>query len=251
MTHKQPPKAAIVIPAFNEAASIGAVIEGFAPMREYVQIIVIDDGSTDGTREILDRIPGLTVVHQPENLGYGASILSGIRQADSDIIVTFDADGQHDHQDVIRLLNEIENCVMVVGARTSESHFEASRSVGRRILSWIANTWTRSKIPDINSGLRAFRRSEALRYEAVLPAGFSFTTTLTLAMLKEDAKVRFVPIVTRKRVGQSSFRRLIHGLRVLRGVLRLMVLFHFYGRLSKASSTGSPDTALPPEASES
>lgn len=248
MTHKQPPKATIIIPAFNESASISDVIHGFEAMREYVQIIVINDGSTDGTREILDRLHGLTVVHQLENLGYGASILSGIRMADSEIIVTFDADGQHNHHDVVRLLNKIENCAMVVGARTRDSHFDASRTIGRRILSWIANTWTRSEIPDINSGLRAFRRSEVLRYEAVLPAGFSFTTTLTLAMLKEKAKVEFVPIVTRKRVGQSTFRRMGHGLRVLRGVLRLMLLFHLSGRLSNESSTELLDSALPPDA---
>ena len=250
MSYKRSPKASIVIPAFNESTSISGVIDGFAMMRAEVQIVVIDDGLTDGTGQILDRIPGLTVISHQENLGYGASLMSGIRRADSEIIITFDADGQHDHKDVARLLDKIEDCDMVVGARTSDSHFDASRTVGRRILSFIANVWTGSKIPDINSGLRAFRRSDALRYEAFLPSGFSFTTTLTLAMLKEKAQVRFVPIVTRKRLGQSTFRRLSHGFRVLRGILRLMVLFHFSGRLSKQPNTAPASAALPPRSEQ-
>jgi glycosyltransferase involved in cell wall biosynthesis len=239
MNNRQAPRASIVIPAFNESASIGHVIDGCAALRGDYQIIVINDGSTDGTGEILDSKSGLTVIHHQENLGYGASLMTGIREADSEIIVTIDADGQHDHNDVTRLLDEIEDCSMVVGARTSGSYFDASRTIGRKILFWIANFWTGSKIPDINSGLRAFRKSEVLRYEALLPPGFSFTTTLTLAMIKEKYPVRFVPIVTRKRIGRSTFRRLRHGLRVLRGVLRLMVLYHFSGRLAEQPPPGS------------
>jgi glycosyltransferase involved in cell wall biosynthesis len=242
MTDHQAPKASIVIPAFNEFDSIGGVIDGFAALGGDYQIIVVNDGSTDGTGEILNGRPGLTVIHHKQNLGYGASLMTGIREARSEIIVTFDADGQHDHKDVVRLLDEIEDSAMVVGARTSGSYFDASRSIGRRILFWIANFWTRSKIPDINSGLRAFRRSYALRYEALLPSGFSFTTTLTLAMLKEKYPVRFVPIVVRKRIGKSTFKRLGHGLIVLRGVLRLMALFHFSGKLGeKPTPSFSPE----------
>jgi glycosyltransferase involved in cell wall biosynthesis len=239
----QVPRASIIIPAFNESGSIKYVIDGFAAIAGDYEIIVINDASTDGTGEILNSMSGLTVIHHNENLGYGASLMTGIREAHSEIIVTFDADGQHDHNDVLRLLEKIEDCAMVVGARTGGSDFDSRRAVGRRILSSIANFWTGSKIPDINSGLRAFRRNEVLRYEAVLPSGFSFTTTLTLATLKEKRLVRFVPIVTRKRVGRSTFRRLGHGLIVLRGVLRLMVLFHFSGRLSQKPNTAG--SALP------
>jgi glycosyltransferase involved in cell wall biosynthesis len=237
--NNQLPKASIVIPAFNESGSIARVIDGFKTLGEDFQIIVINDGSTDATGDILNTTSGLTVIHHKENRGYGASLLSGIREAHSEVIVTFDADGQHDHKDVLRLLREIHECDMVVGARTTESHFDASRKIGRSILLWIANSWTGSKIPDINSGLRAFRKSEALRYEALFPTGFSFSTTLTLAMLKEKSPVRFVPIVTRKRIGRSSFKRIGHGLIVLRGVLRMMVLFHLSGRLSEKPSTRS------------
>jgi glycosyltransferase involved in cell wall biosynthesis len=186
------------------------------------------------------------VIHHGENLGYGASLMTGIREARAEIIVTFDADGQHDHNDVLRLLEEIGDCAMVVGARTSGSYFDARRTVGRTILSAIANFWTGSRIPDVNSGLRAFRRSEVLRYAAVLPSGFSFTTTLTLVTLKEKYPVRFVPIVTRERVGRSTFRRLGHGLIVLRGVLRLMALFHFSGRLSQKPCISPVGSALSP-----
>ena len=244
MNYQQAPRASIVIPAFNESASIGYVIDGFAAIRGDYQIIVIDDGSTDRTGEILDRASGLTVIHHEENLGYGASLMSGIREAHSEIIVTFDADGQHDHNDVVRLLDQIEDCAMVVGARTNGSYSDSWRTAGRGFVSFIANLWTGSKIPDINSGLRAFRRSQALRYQAVLPSGFSFTTTLTLAMLKEQCAVRFVPIVTRKRIGRSTLR-LSDGYTVLRGMLRLMVLFHFSGRLSEKPRTRSLGSELP------
>lgn len=237
-TAAQTPRASIVIPAFNEAASIGYVLQGFATLEGDYQIIVVDDGSTDRTKEILDHTPGLTVVSHAQNLGYGASLLSGIRAARSEIVVTFDADGQHDHKDVVRLLEQMDGCVMVIGARTGDSHFYASRMIGHRILFWIAETWTRSKIPDINSGLRAFRKSNALRYEALFPSGFSFTTTLTLALLKEKYPVRFVPIVTHKRIGRSTFR-LRYGLRVLKGIFRMMVLFHSTGGLSEKPCTPS------------
>lgn len=225
-------RASIVIPAFNEAASIGSVLEGFAAIGGDYEIIVVDDGSTDRTPEILNNTPGLTVIRHEENLGYGASLMAGIRKAQSEIIVTFDADGQHDHKDVGRLIEQIGDCAMVVGARTSGSHFYASRIVGHRLLFLIAELWTGSKVPDINSGLRAFHKADALRYEALLPTGFSFTTTLTLALLKENYPVRFVPIITRKRIGRSTFR-LRYGIRVLKGILRLMVLFHLAGRLSE------------------
>jgi glycosyltransferase involved in cell wall biosynthesis len=229
------PEASIVIPAFNEAASLGAILERLAALPGHYQIVVVNDGSTDGTREILTQASGVTVVHHERNRGYGASLMSGIREAQGEIIVTFDADGQHDHDDIARLLDQIDSCAMVVGARSRGSYFYASRVVGHRILFWIAESWTRSRIPDINSGLRAFHKSAALRYEALLPSGFSFTTTLTLALLKEGYPVRFVPIVTRTRVGKSSFR-LWHGLRVLKGIFRMMVLFRSTGRLSPKPS---------------
>ena len=197
----------------------------------------------------LNGASGVTVIHHNENLGYGASLMTGIREARSEIIVTFDADGQHDHKDVARLLEEIGDHIMVVGARTSGSYFDARRTIGRRILTSIANFWTGSKIPDINSGLRAFRRSEVLRYEALLPSGFSFTTTLTLLTLKEKKSVLFVPIVTRKRHGRSTFRPLRHGLIVLRGVLRLMLLFYLSGRLSKKPYIRAVGSVLPGETS--
>ena len=234
----QPPRASIVIPAFNESASIAHVLEGLATIPGDYQIIVVNDGSTDGTRELLENTSGLTVIHHEENRGYGASLMSGIREAHSEIIVTIDADGQHDHNDIVRLLDQIADCAMVVGARTGGSYFYVSRIVGHRILFLIAELWTGSTIPDINSGLRAFRKREALRYEALLPDGFSFTTTLTLALLKEKYPVRFVPIVTRKRVGRSTFR-LRYGIRVLRGIFRLMVLFRFSGKLSEQPRTRS------------
>jgi glycosyltransferase involved in cell wall biosynthesis len=246
MNRPPEPRASIVIPAFNECASIKHVVGGFAAIADDCEIIVVDDGSTDGTGEILDGISGLRVIHHSENLGYGASLMTGIREARAEIIVTFDADGQHDHNDVLRLLDEIGECAMVVGARTAGSSFDVRRTVGRTILSALANFWTGCKIPDVNSGLRAFRRREALRYASILPSGFSFTTTLTLVTLKEKHPVRFVPIVTRERVGRSTFRRLGHGLIVLRGVLRLMALFHFSGRLTRRPCVSQAGPALLP-----
>ena len=223
------PDASIVIPVFNESRSIAEVIDGLSALDGNYEIVAVNDGSTDETGKILDGFSCVTVVHHAANRGYGASLKSGIRLASSRIVVTFDADGQHNPRDVPRLLKEIDNCDMVVGTRTNAFHSPLWRTPGRTLLSLLANAWTGSKIPDLNSGLRAFYRKYATRYESILPEGFSFSTTMTLAMLKEGHAIKYVPILARRRAGQSTLR-FSNGSVAFLGILRLMMLFHLSGK---------------------
>jgi len=216
----------IILPAYEEARSIGNVLSRLMPLarRNDWEVIVVDDGSRDNTSDAADRC-GARVLRHAENRGYGASIATGIKAAGGGIIVTFDADGQHDEEDIPRLLEHLSRHDMVVGARTKDSHEDAFRVPGKRILACFANYLSATKIPDVNSGLRAFKRDVMLQYMHLMPDGFSFSVTSTLALIKGGYSVMWVPIQSVKRVGTSTVRQLRHGPEVLMLILRLTVLF--------------------------
>lgn len=214
----------VIIPAFNEAKAIGDVVASIRETMGDYRILVVDDGSTDGTGDKA-REAGADVVAHEMNKGYGAALATGIRAADTDIVVFMDADGQHDPEDVRRAVDEIAGYDMVVGARTSDSHRDARRAPGKFVLRVFANYLARHRIPDVNSGLRAFRREVILRYLHLMPDGFSFSTTSTFAMLKGKRRIRWIPIVARRRVGTSTVRQLKHGPQTMMLMLRLTVLF--------------------------
>jgi glycosyltransferase involved in cell wall biosynthesis len=218
----------IVIPAFNEEQGIGAVLEQlFGTLDQYkdqFEIIVVDDGSTDKTAEIVSGFPVRLISHGI-NKGYGASLKTGVRAASHDLVVMMDSDGQHDPCDIIRLVELSTDHDMVVGARTRHSHAPLLRRPGKWLLQKTANFLAGRKIPDLNSGFRAFRRDLILRFAHILPNGFSFTTTLTLAALKENYKVAWTPITVTKRAGTSSVNPLNDGVNTFILILRTVVLF--------------------------
>jgi len=221
------PYLSIVIPAYNEQTVIGDVIAGLKDelKNKNCEIIVVDDGSTDKTFEIATGL-GVKVIRHEFNKGYGASLKTGTRESSGEIVLFLDGDGQHDPKDVHRLLEYFPEYDMVVGARTKSSSYKPLlRRPGKRILSMFADFLAGIKIPDLNSGLRAFKKDILLKYMHLLPSGFSFSTTSTFAFLKSNRRIKYVPIAVRKRTGKSSVKQFRHGSQTIMLMLRLIVLF--------------------------
>jgi glycosyltransferase involved in cell wall biosynthesis len=218
------PSISIIIPAYNVEGSIGNVLEGLRAWRDRAEIIVIDDGSTDRTAEIAERA-GVRVIRHRVNKGYGAALKAGIRAARGEVIVMMDSDGEHDAAQIQALLDAMPDNEMVVGARGKGSHAPLLRRPGKWILSKVANYLAETNIPDLNSGLRAFRKDIVLRFMPILPNGFSFTTTLTLALFKEGYNIAYVPITTTPRVGKSTVDPIRDGINTLMLIIRIIALF--------------------------
>ncbi|MBM3127661.1 MAG: glycosyltransferase family 2 protein [Chloroflexi bacterium] len=214
----------IIIPAYNVEASIGNVLEGLRAWRDRAEIIVIDDGSPDRTAEIAERA-GVRVIRHRVNKGYGAALKTGIRAASGDIVVMMDSDGEHNAAHIQRLIDAMADNEMVVGARGKGSHAPLLRRPGKWILSKVANYLAETNIPDLNSGFRAFRKEVAKLFLRILPNGFSFTTTLTLALFKEGYNIAYVPITTTPRVGTSTVNPIRDGINTLLLIIRIIALF--------------------------
>lgn len=218
-------KLSIIIPAFNEAAGIGSVL---ARLEEWktrgAEIIVVDDGSTDQTGHIAAEA-GARVIRHGTNRGYGAALKSGIRNAHGELVVTLDSDGQHDPRDIERLLAALGDNEMVVGARGGGSHSPPLRRPGKWILGKVANYLADTEIPDINSGFRVVRRRTAMQFLHILPNGFSFSTTITLAMFKEGYGVAYIPITASPRVGTSTVKPMQDGFNTILLIIRTISLF--------------------------
>lgn len=217
----------IVIPVYNEE---GAVAETLRQLRETLaaqpieyELICVNDCSSDGSGEILRRTPGLVLVEHARNRGYGASLKDGIRVAKGEYVLILDADGTYPIDEVPKLLAEYRAYDMVVGHRQSVVD-PPLRYLAKRVLFLIASILVNARIPDLNSGMRIFRRDLALAYFFLLPSGFSFTSTITVAALANDYAVKYVPISYHKRVGKSSIQP-IDFLNFVSLVFRLMLYF--------------------------
>lgn len=218
----------IVIPAYNEEEAIGSVIGQIISVMEKAnisyEIIVVDDGSTDNTCRIAKSL-GVEVIRRPYNMGYGAALKAGIRAVNSDIVITMDSDSQHNAEDIPKLLRYIGEYDMVVGARTQDSHTSWARKPGKMILGWVANYLAKMKIPDLNCGFRAIKKDLVMRFLHILPNGFSFSTTITLAVIKEGYSVKYVPITTSEREGKSYVNPIRDGIGTILLIVRTIVLF--------------------------
>src|SRR5207248_4765181 len=179
----------VVIPAFNEAASIGSLVTNLRAAGHWHEVLVIDDGSTDETATRA-AAAGAPAVHQPYNKGNGASLKSGIRRATGTSVLIVDAAGQHPAADATRLVAHLDAYDLVVGARMSHTQAGAARRAGNAFLNWIASYLTEQPIPDLTSGFRAARRECLLEFLHLLPNGFSTPTTTTLAFMKAGYSVR-------------------------------------------------------------
>jgi len=201
----------VVIPAYNEAEAIAEVLGNLqcvlAKTGFSYEILVVDDGSQDKTAEVVRQQPDVRMLRHPTNRGYGAALKTGIRHATGEIIVITDADGTYPNDCIPDLLARMTNADMVVGARTQgRVHVPLVRRPAKWFLRKLAEYVSESKIPDINSGLRAFRRADALRYLSFLPNKFSFTTTITLFTLADGGIIEYIPIEYHQRVGRSKIK---------------------------------------------
>ena len=203
-------KTSILIPAYNEASSVRATVERVraacdAASMDY-EIIVIDDGSSDGTAEQA-RLPGVQVLQHPANAGYGRALKTGLKQASGEWIGIADADGSYPVEVLPKLFEQVPKFDMVVGARTGEYYRgSVGKWWGRKSLEAMVHFVTGVWVADVNSGLRVFKKSIALDNITRIGNGFSFTTTLTLAMLLESHFVDYTPIEYLPRVGRSHVK---------------------------------------------
>lgn len=202
----------VLIPAYNEEGALAETVAALSALRSSFQdmeIVVINDGSRDRTGEIAKTLP-VTLLEHERNRGYGAALKTGLQRAKHDYIVIADADGTYPLEDLPKLAADASDHEMVVGARTGEVvHIPLLRRPGKWIITRLAEYLSSQRIPDLNSGFRIFRKDVALRFLTLYPDGFSFTTTITLAMLTNHYRVKFVPINYHRRVGKSS----IHPIR--------------------------------------
>ena len=205
-----PAPISIVIPAFNEEAGIAYVIEELKQVvREkglVVEILVIDDGSKDMTAAIA-RQAGARVVQHQNRRGYGAALNTGLVAASAEIIVITDADGSYPAHSVPALVTALDEAEMAVALRPRFSvNAGLLRSIVKIPLTWLSNYISGTRIPDLNSGMRAFRRDTVLPYLGILPSTFSWTTTITLSLLCDRFSVKYLPTAYRQRLGKSKFR---------------------------------------------
>ena len=195
----------IVIPAFDEAASIGPLVQDLRSTARWHEVLVVDDGSRDDTAARATSA-GAGVVRHPYNKGNGAAVKTGIRHSTGPFVLIIDADGQHQPADALRLVAHLDTYDLVVGARSPGTQASAARRAGNAALNWIASYLTEQPIPDLTSGFRAARRECLVEFLHLLPNRFSTPTTTTLAFMKAGYSVRFEPIEARRRAGASHIR---------------------------------------------
>ncbi len=215
----------IVIPAKNEAAAIAAVVTSARSEYPEAEIIVVDDGSTDATADLAEAA-GATVVRHPESLGNGAAVKSGARAAKGEILALMDGDGQHDPRELGKLLARLdEGYQMAVGARDSGSHASVGRWFANGLYNEIASRLTGRRVPDLTSGFRAVRASMFKQFLYLLPNGFSYPTTITMAFLRSGYPVCFEPITAAERSGKSHIRPIRDGVRFLVIIFKIATLY--------------------------
>jgi glycosyltransferase involved in cell wall biosynthesis len=213
-----------VIPAFNEAAAIGPLVANLHASARWLEVLVVDDGSTDETgRRAADA--GARVIRHPYNKGNGAAVKTALRQAAGSFILIMDADGQHRAADAPGLVARLDGYDLVVGARSASSQANWSRRAGNALLNAIAGFLAGQSIPDLTSGFRAARREQLMEFLHLLPNGFSTPTTTTLAFLKAGYSVCFEPIEALSRRGESKIRLGADGVRFFLILLKVITIF--------------------------
>ena len=215
----------IIIPVYNEAENLEKLLTQISSLAlPRTEVIVIDDGSTDRSAEIALNA-GVNVIRHPYNIGNGAAVKSGIRASRGNRILLMDGDGQHRPEDIPRLLAEAPNYHMVVGTRARGSKLRYHRYAANQVYNLLASYVTRFKVQDLTSGFRVLSRRDAHRFIDLLPNTFSYPTTLTLAFLRSGFTVKYVPIQTFYRAGQSKISLVTDGIRFLLIITKITTLF--------------------------
>ena len=215
----------IILPAKNEAAALAALLPALRAAYPAAQVIVVDDGSTDVTRDLCAGA-GVECLSSPYSMGNGAAIKRGARAARGDVLVFMDADGQHDPADIARLLAKLdEGYDMVVGARDWSGQAGMGRGVANTIYNKLASWMTGFKVADLTSGFRAARADKFREFLHLLPNGFSYPTTSTMAFFRSAYAVAYIPIKAAQRVGRSHIRPLRDGVRFLLIIFKIATLY--------------------------
>ena len=227
---KESKKISIIIPAYNESAGIAETLKELVTYvnMEESEIIVVDDGSTDNTADIVSEFPEVKLIGHNTNRGYGTAIKTGVRYSTGEIVVWYDSDGQHRPEDLIKIVDEMnrKDLAYCMGIRGKDSYVEKSRDLGMVILRLFLRIFTQRSVTDFNSGLRGFKRCVLLKYLSFLPKRFGASTVTTMLMQEEDYIGCEVPITARKRVGRSSVRQIRDGFRTIGLILNIILLFH-------------------------
>ena len=218
-------KVSIIIPAYNEAQVIGDVIHKISSLYPDFEIIVINDGSTDYTATVA-KDTGAIVYSHPFNIGNGAAIKTGIRIASGDILVFMDGDGQHDPEDIEKMLIFFPEYDMVVGARPKGEQTSWFRGFGNRIFNWLSSYVAKFRIDDLTSGFRAIKSDIALKFLYLLPNTYSYPTSLTLGVLRDGRPVKYIPInIHSRKKGKSKIRVFRDGVRFFMIITKICTLY--------------------------
>jgi glycosyltransferase involved in cell wall biosynthesis len=221
-------KVSVIIPVFNEEVGIKRLLDKMIDLRfhELYEILVINDGSSDHSLEVLKKYP-VKVYSHSVNKGYGAALKTGIRKANGDKIVILDSDGQHDPAQIPRIADLLDDHELVIGTRDKDSFQVRTRQVGKRMIRWVGEYLVEQKLPDYNSGYRGFQKDLIKSMLHIMPNGFSFSTTSTLAFLKEGYSIGTIPIKVDERVGRSSNVKFFKdGAKTIMLILRIIMLFN-------------------------
>jgi glycosyltransferase involved in cell wall biosynthesis len=216
----------IILPAKDEAAALAGLLPRLRALQPEAEIIVVDDGSTDDTAQLCTR-HGVQCLSSPYSMGNGAAIKRGARAANGDILVFMDADGQHDPDDIPRLLEKLEQGFdMAVGARDWDGQAGVGRGLANGLYNWLASRMSGHEVKDLTSGFRAVRADKFMQFLYLLPNGFSYPTTSTMAFFRSAYGVAYVPIKVAQRDGTAShIRPLRDGLRFLLIIFKIATLY--------------------------
>lgn len=215
----------IILPAKNEAEGLKSFLPRLRRQYPQAEIIVVNDGSTDKTAEVCFSSNGVYVVNHPYSIGNGAAIKSGARHASGDVMIFMDADGQHQPEDISRLLKHLENGYdMAVGARDGGSQASKARGFGNAFYNGLASYITGHEIKDLTSGFRAVKAAKFREFLHLLPNGFSYPTTCTMAFFRSGYSVIYEPITAPPRIGNSHLRIIKDGMRFLLIIFKIGTL---------------------------
>jgi len=218
-------KVSVIVPAYNEGDIIGDIVTDIKALHPDFEVIVVNDGSSDDT-VVAAQKAGARVYSHPYNIGNGAAIKSGIRLATGDVLVLMDGDGQHNPEDIAKLLAYFPQFDMVVGARSAVDQASLGRALGNKIYNWFASYVAKFSVKDLTSGFRAVKSNVARNFLYLLPNTYSYPTTLTLGVLRSGLSVKYVPIRIQKRqTGKSNIKMLQDGVRFFMIITRICTLY--------------------------